>query len=427
MRLLALFLLLFMCSCQQREELIQESQQILFSANEDDISSDTKGSNITADNFNSMAVYGYYSSQAHLGERSGVFMRLFDNEKLTCNSSGVWSYASPKYWMVTGNHHFFAFAPYDGLYTISHMDESYPVMSFDVPLRAKDQIDLLWSLGKTVNITYLTDSPNKVHFNMQHALTRITLSGCVSPSYSGGPVKIEKVVFKDLYRTGKSHLSVMGQNITEAKWDNNLEVLGDFLAQATVDGISGELKDDLWLTQDMQSLLNDEEAFFLMPQSFDGRESHIEIHFRSKIDQVLHIVDVPLVAPINHQGVLAWEPGQAIDYKLRYNGSENMAFILEGSVVPWDMREVDLAISATYLNVGSLFVSLTSGEPFRIYFATDGYPVSQSCEPILQTSLFFDSKTDKGYIELPATAPKGTYRLTIQSGGMSRYVTVFVN
>lgn len=433
MRFLILFMALLACSCQKSElsESYQEDQQMSFSIDDTYLGSDTRGTGVNDANLNSMAVYGYYSAATTLGQIAPSFARLFDKEKLTRNASGKWTYAPPKYWVLEGYHHFFAFAPYEDLPVINHVNGNYPVMNYDVSLRAKDQKDILWSLGQTVNRVYRKDASNEVFFNLKHALTRITLSGATSVGYQGETVKIEKVLFKNLYRSGSNKLTIDQQNITDAAWDIKTPLTtADFFAEITRGSVTGELKDNLWLTQTMQPLLNADESFYLMPQVFqnrpDGSVPGLEIHFRGQKDNVLRIVQTALLAPVNTNGVQAWMPGQAIDYKLLYNGGGDTPFNLLGVVVPWNSQDIDVSVPASYLNVSLTTIATTVGKGCRVYFSTDAKSVQLTSLPTVGASLIFDATTHNGYVQFPANAPAGTYKITIKADKLSRSVTVTV-
>lgn len=433
MRFLTLLLALIAYSCQKSEfnETHQENMEMNFSTDDAQINSDTRGTGINDANLKSMAVYGYYSASTLLGQSAPQFARLFDKEKLTRNSSGGWSYAPPKYWVPEGYHHFFAFAPYESLPVISHVNGNYPVMTYEIPLRAKDQKDILWSLGQTVNRIYQKETANVVFFNMKHALTRITLSGATTSSYLGETVKIEKVIFKNLYRSASNKVTVSQQNITDASWVIQTPLkTADFYAEVNKNGITGELKDNLWLSSSMISLMTDGESFFLMPQLIqnrtDGSIPTLEIHFRGQKDNVLRIVHTPLLAPENNAGIAAWQSGQAIDYKLIYNGGGDTPFNLLGTVVPWDSQNIDVTIPASFLHLSLTSVSVSTGKSCRIYFATDGSSVVVSSAPSVATSVIFDATTGKGYVEFPSNVSPGKYELKIKADKISRSVIVNV-
>ncbi len=428
MRLLALCSLLLIWSCNESEEtgIQRPDRQMNFSAEGDIRESKTRGGSVTETNLNTMAVYGYYSAASPLGTDAPDFAYLFDKEKLTRNASGNWTYAPPKYWVPQGYHHFFAFAPYEDLPLITHVRGNHPVMHLDVPSRARDQKDLLWSLGTTVNRVYQESGSNQIHFNLKHALTQVRFSGAVAADYKGETVCIEKIVLKNLYRSASSYCLYRGMELTSAGWHTDALSGEDFYASSATDGGVAELKNNYWLTAGMQSLLNDKESFYLMPQSFsdrpDGSVPQLEIHFRGRVDQVLRVFHTTLYAPVDGSGRSGWNPGQSLHYQLTYRGGGDTPFNLQAVVVPWDTQDVEISVPATYLQVASTNMSWQSGKEQRIYFSTNGSSVSQSCSPYIASSLVFDAVAHKGYVIIPAQTPAGYYRLTIRSGNISRII-----
>ncbi|MGL4852516.1 MAG: fimbrillin family protein [Phocaeicola sp.] len=425
-RILPLSVLLLAASCQQSDpqEPIDEAKEIHFSQNQEwNLSS--RGSSLTDDGLKTMALYGYYSPQTKLGEATTQYARLFEHEKLTRTELGGWSYALPRYWVVKGYHHFFAFAPYENLPTIEQTVGSYPSLHYSVPFRVKEQNDLLWSLGETINREYDKETTNEVHFKMNHALTRLSFSGATTDTYSGETVCIEKIVLHNLYYQGKSEISFTDQTITAASWVVDETKIASVVAQIPQSTDAGELQANLFLTPTLQPLLIVDEYFFVLPQSFSrsaGSEPQLEIHFRGEKDQVLRIVNAPLLAPTNNR----WDPGQAIDYKLIYNGGGDTPFNLLGVVVPWESQEVDVTLPATYLNVATTAVTLSKDKAYTLYFSTDGASPSHQVTPQVATTLTFDAPTKSGSVNFPETAAAGVYQLTLTSDGISRIVTITV-
>ncbi|MGL4518238.1 MAG: fimbrillin family protein [Phocaeicola sp.] len=425
-RILPFSLLLLAASCSQshQQEPIDQALEIQFSPTKEwDFS--TRGSIQTQSTLKSMALYGYYSPVAQLGETTTQYAYLFEREKLTLNSQGNWTYELPRYWVTKGYHHFFAFAPYEDLQTIEQTVGSYPSLHHTVPLRVKEQKDILWSLGETINRVYDKNSDNNVHFKMNHALTRLSFSAATTASYSGETVCIEKLILHNLYYQAKSEISFAGQTITAASWVVDVTQTASVVAQIEQSSDTGELVSNRYLTPTQQPLLVDNEYFFVMPQSFANRTSdapQLEIHFRGEKDQVLRIVNTPLVAPATN----SWDSGQAIEYKLLYNGGGDTPFNLLGVVVPWESQEVDVNLPATYLNVTTSSVTLSKGKAYTLYFSTDGDSPSHQVAPQVATTFAFDAATKVGTVVFPATADAGVYQLTVTSDGLSRIVTITV-
>lgn len=421
MKNLALYICLWLlCACTDSfiTESHTENSVICF----DTGNINSKGISHTNQTLNSMALYGYYSAEAAFGSSLSGFVKLFDKQKLQWNASGNWQYTPPQYWMAKGYHHFFAFAPFDEINAINQ-DGNYPAIQVVIPPRAKNQKDILWSLGNTIN---RVASSKRVFFQMQHALTRITFSGALSSDYKGDNICVEQIRFTNLYQKAQSEVFFSGQTVESARWITFPDSQTDFFAKASTLEEYGALKSSLWFTSTQQSLMNKEESFFLLPQSFDNRDSNIEIHFRGKHDQILRIATIPLSGQSVFSSSLPWTPGTSIDYKLTYNGNVDTPFSISAKATPWYSQDVEMELPATYLSIGVPSLTLPVGTGFRIRVSTDGYPLSLSSQPQLNTLLHFDPNDKNGYIEIPPQTSKGNYTLSVMADRLKRDIVITV-
>lgn len=134
-------------------------------------------------------VFAYYTKN-ELWESANATTPNFMNNTQVCSidNGTSWTYSPTKYWPVTQGDKisFFAYAPY-----VSSLTATGSKLNYTVPTDVDGQVDLMWSNSITTDL-----QRQEVHFNFQHALSRI---GFTADAEIGGksPVdEYEKVVMK---------------------------------------------------------------------------------------------------------------------------------------------------------------------------------------------------------------------------------------
>lgn len=392
----------------------------------------TRGADLTADSINSMSVFGYHTGdsawnvvESALAAPSSV---LFDCQSVTrASKTSSWTYAPEKSWLVYGKHHFFAFAPY-GVASPIAVPAGSPSFSFNVNSSSLKQIDLLWSTGNTLNMTNALNGRNPILFNFKHALTKITFAAKVASTYSGPDVKIGLVQFQNLYSRGTAHFTynIDTTAIVGGRWEVDTQSKdSDFSSQEESQGELGGLKADLWLnSSDYQVISNSKGAFYMLPQTAaqhaDGALPTLILYFYFKDSPSIKRVIKQLTAPNN-----MWLPGQAIQYRITYNGEGSSPFQVEAVVVDWDTQDVDIELQGTYLHVSELSKTVLANSSNNIlYYQTDytGSVTATSSEPLIT------AVASNGVINVSAgAASAGTYDLKISAGGrLTRTVKIIV-
>ena len=387
-------MLMFLCSCQfsEKEMVLTENLPLDFSIEQNlNVKTLTRGKDLINNNLQSITVFGFYSGNSILGSSSQDYAVLFDAQEIIKDESSIWRYSPLKYWFKSGYHHFFAFASNGAMPSITMDERKCPSINYVVPSNVNDQLDLLWSFGPTINCTYEESSLSKIKFSMNHALTRISFSAAVSESFADGNVKIEKISLKNIFSSGESYFSFNDIEITDASWVVNNETISEFVVHTGNEDTDGGLIKDLWLTTDIQSLNTSNGILYLLPQLLSGRDgidnAIIEIHFRTEHDQILRVIETNLPAPSDNR----WKPGQAIEYKLNYNGGGDTPFNILGVVSPWVDQIIDIALPATYLNISTGSITLSSSENYKLFFYSDASDVTISSTPIINNSVLYDT------------------------------------
>ena len=140
---------------------------------------------------NGFTVNAYYTGSntfedATTEDYEGTFQLFMDNTKLTFNpdkgDDGEWTYSPLKYWPNNKGDKlsFFAYAPYKSSQIVLD-GENRSTLSFTVADDVKNQVDLIYhkangdesEQGKTIDMEKQSVT-DKVKFNFQHALSRIT-------------------------------------------------------------------------------------------------------------------------------------------------------------------------------------------------------------------------------------------------------------
>lgn len=141
----------------------------------------------------SMGVFGYKTTS------SVSNYPVFEEQEVTNNGSGVWSYSPLKYWdKMASSYSFYAYIPYSINQCVSMASNSadaFKITGFSQLTSVEDQIDILTDLTTRSNVTG-TEIGQKVEFTFHHILTNVNFRMAVSKelkSDTDNPVKVVSV------------------------------------------------------------------------------------------------------------------------------------------------------------------------------------------------------------------------------------------
>lgn len=143
---------------------------------------ESRGSDLTTDNITSVGVFASYTGATDWGVSSTPNF-MYNQRVERANASSSWGYTPVKYWPnnAADRISFFAYAPYTDEKKSGGSNPSftgntaggYPVLTYTVPPAENAQTDLL-AAAPLMNQRYAT-SNGKVAFQMNHALTKVTI------------------------------------------------------------------------------------------------------------------------------------------------------------------------------------------------------------------------------------------------------------
>ena len=306
-----------------------------------------------AGNLDTIGVFGYYTATERWiwsanNTPANLKANYFLNELVTKTGSGDWVYDGPKYWPpdTVNKLSFFAYAPYVetdefGLLTAADSITPYPYaktqsgepyLTYVVPLKARDQVDLIWDSKLD-----MTKDWAPVIFDMKHALTRLSFSAIIADSewMKNYTAKITEISVSGVYGSGDLNLvtgewTYMGTNDAEYK-----------LLLDTATPANSDLEDKLFnATQstDVQSSpsdskkydLNKSDAYLMLLSQTITDDAMLnitlEITFTSQ-PPISSGLSIPIRAITPE-----WLAGQAIEFKLLIKGE----FIsVTTTLIPW--------------------------------------------------------------------------------------------
>lgn len=121
-------------------------------------------------------VYAYYTGQTPWANANMTAPNFMNNTKVTYDETanggkGAWTYSPIKYWPNNKNDKvsFFAYAPYD---LKSELKGGATSITYTVPQKVKEHIDLTWNNSATTDLTKQAID-GVVEFKFQHALAKI--------------------------------------------------------------------------------------------------------------------------------------------------------------------------------------------------------------------------------------------------------------
>ena len=159
--------------------------------------------NVTTLKTDAIGVYGFYAGTTENTQTNKA--NLLTNELLSYDQTkSKWSYENTQYWLnATDFYGFLAYAPYaengtyskvDGdasinLFTVALTENANPKVTYTVPSKLSNQIDLLYSNNKKIM------HKDDVDLNFQHALARLTVTA-QGPAESDIAFRIKKVAIE---------------------------------------------------------------------------------------------------------------------------------------------------------------------------------------------------------------------------------------
>ena len=292
-------------------------------------------------NLNEMGIFGYYTANERWiwsanNTPANLKANYFLNKKLE-KSGANWGYGTPKYWPPDTRNKlsFFAYAPYVetdefGLLTAADSITPYPYaktqsgepyLTYVVPLKARDQVDLLWD--SKLDMTK-DDAP--VIFDMKHALTRLSFSAIIADSewMKNYTAKVTEISVSGVYGSGDLNL-VTGEWTYAGSPDAEYKLLLDTTTPANSDLenklFSATQIADVQLTpsDSKKHDLNKSDTYLmLLPQTITDT---------AMLNITLDVLFPPAVVPVT-SGLLIplntvvpeWLPGQAIEFRLLIKG-----------------------------------------------------------------------------------------------------------
>jgi hypothetical protein len=305
-------------------------------------------------NLDTVGVFGYYTGAERwdwlsVNAQQTLLPDYFCNKQMV-KSGGIWSYDPPqKYWPNDPDSKisFFAYAPYiaadangniltPGMltpYPLTKADFGIPSVTYVVPLRQEDQIDLLWSAMWDMT---KANSNGTVLFAMNHALTQISFSAALDTSEIGKKKDYRAKVI-DISITGVHGNGIL--DLSTGYWTPYTNS-GDSLAQYTLSLDSGDINDCEFDADtdngSPQVLSKTDEHWLLIPQVFTAKSM---INFTVRIylkntpvppeptpplpitipepgdPDIPAFYDVPVSLPLASI-YPEWKAGRNIDYKL---------------------------------------------------------------------------------------------------------------
>lgn len=392
----------------------------------------TRGSSITGDAganpLLSMGVFAFYNTN-HYDTSDEV--NYMNNIQLSrASSAAPWGYTNvddTRYWVPTGFHSFFAYAPFGaatptttGLNTESLSPKIE--LKYTVNQQVHEHIDLLFSASTHLNKTKAIDENNPILFDMKHALAKISFELKLGPNYATSPVagfgacKLKSLEIRDvndngtlkytLVRSGGGTTAVDGVLGAEWKLTTNTTKIKDIKTQGIPDNA---------LTETMQDM----GTWFMLPQKIQGRGDML----KPKLYAIFEFANNEIRALDFDLTTLSseWLMGQAIKYSITYDGTGFTPSSVTGTVVPWDNQEVDGNLHGTYLNLSQdSAILIPTGITSDVFYETDYTGV---------TIAKLDGTTDititqAGRITLPSGITAGIHTLKITAGKLNRTLKI---
>ncbi|MFI3314569.1 MAG: fimbrillin family protein [Rikenellaceae bacterium] len=379
--LIAIFLLLVGCkkdnSSLEDSSLFDSSSTSISFANSADNWS-TKGSVYGADNIGDMMVYAYYTSTSYWANASSVESFMY-NQKVArdydaFNNSylDTWSYSPLKYWPNNDSEKitFYSFSPYGADIEVSYDSDSKPLFTYTLSQFSQYNDDL------TAGVAYdCTKNSSGVDFDMEHALTRISISARTTNAPSEGDngeynvkYSVNGITFFGIQSKGDlsfdesgdiswSPTSTISTVDLTATQGNTLKAYDD---QTLLDYDSSTDTSDQYTEISMGGM-----SMFVLPQNFKDLTTPptVEMRVRKTYDMYDDEEDPNHLTPISHEmfystkaveiptyssdadGNKTWEIGQWLNMQFSFDVEDpdnSMPMSVVSVVYQW--TEVDLDI-----------------------------------------------------------------------------------
>ncbi len=248
---------------------------------------------------------------------------------------GTWTYSGVhRYWPANDFRlSFFAYAPYIdveekfSLYPKTSVDPGGPKITYSVPVRIEDQIDLMWA--NRIDQTFQTND-GLVEFDMEHALTRIDFEVGIDPAIEAGrplSMEITKLFVRNVIGGGVLHLS---KSSTDAGlWTYDAPADGDDLATYTM--TNKEYGGLVKLEYDARELdpgdpkvwkklFRDDHHLMLIPQPLDGKgiglPAEVVLTYSVKNWLTGEVETKVHTLPLSLPALNTWRPGMGVTYKI---------------------------------------------------------------------------------------------------------------
>lgn len=217
----------------------------------------SRGSIQNTDNLSGFGVFTYYHATGGFDNTVSTPDYMY-NTAIQKNGT-EWIYTPVKYWPTNGSLSFFAYSPHtadtEGSLTISgQSNPGLPVLTYTVPDDVTKQLDLL----AAAPVYASTDRSNKVHFDFEHALARITFDAKLAAALpTGWSANITNIQIGETKNKGAYRF-------------NAWTIAGDAAEKSYLLSIDNGLLKNSALTTSFQTMLADNAHLMLIPQEIDA-------------------------------------------------------------------------------------------------------------------------------------------------------------
>lgn len=307
---------------------------------------------LTAANLLSTGIFAYYTgSDGWTAADTPNFM--YNQEVKRTDTSSPWTYSPVKYWPnnPADKISFFAYAPYNaaGVTPCGNTVAGFPYLDYTVPTAEADQTDLL-AATPLMNQSYANTpvtpgdptTQGKISFNMQHALTKVSIYAKSSDLSAGKVVNSLSVTAP---KSGRLTYKADGFG-----WSPSADK-STYTATATNVTIAPATTDETVLLG----------TFYLIP---DRANSSLNITYTltgSISDNVNLPTDKPVITGQAFPDTYDWTPGTSINYTINI-ARTGLEMVAESSSMEWTsgtvkdiefFRENDLKPGDYYYSDGS--------------------------------------------------------------------------
>lgn len=317
---IAYFIISFLLFTACDKEISTEAGQDTIGFN---IEAITRGSIQNTDNLPGFGVFAYYHATGGFNEAISTPDYMY-NISVQKNASD-WVYAPLRYWPLNGSLSFFAYAPHSSetggaLSLSSETNAGPPILTYTVSDNVAQQFDLL----AATPVYATTDKSNKVHFEFNHALSRINFDAKLSSALpSGWTVQVKEIEIGSFKNKGNYAFDawVLASDATDKSYA--MSVANSLLRNVTV-GTT------------FQPVSADNANLFMIPQSVDpGDIIKITLLFNKNGTPEERVFERPLTDIVTHLE-------EAKAYNVKITISSPITFDLECQVEDWTTYTITL-------------------------------------------------------------------------------------